>query len=61
MRRKEKVRNERKLVKEQENDQVEARERSVKNERKSSRLRESKMQSKLKKKLGERERRENKS
>ena len=49
MRRKEKVRNERKLVKEQENDQVEARERSVKNERKSSRLRESQMQSKLKK------------
>ena len=34
-------------MKEQENDQVEARERSVKNERKSSRLRESKMQSNL--------------
>ena len=45
MRRKEKVRNERKLVKEQENDQVEARERSVKNKKKNSRLRKSKMQS----------------
>ena len=45
MRRKEKVRNERKLVKEQENDQVEARERSVKNKKKDSRLRKSKMQS----------------
>ena len=47
MRRKEKVRNERKLVKEQENDQVEARERSVKNKKKDSRLRKSKMQSNL--------------